>query len=40
MDENSFIKVWHDDEMAKEINRVKVCKVLRLGLDKKRESGK
>ena len=40
MDENSFIKVWHDDEMAKEINRVKVCKVLRLGLDKKRELGK
>lgn len=40
MNKNSFIKVWHDDEMAKEINRVKVCKVLRLGLDKKRESGK
>lgn len=40
MDENSFIKVWYDDEMAKEINRVKVCKVLRLGLDKKRELGK
>lgn len=40
MDENSFIKVWHGDEMAKEINRVKVCKVLRLGLDRKRELGK
>lgn len=38
MDKDSFIKVWHNDEMAKEINRVKVCKVLRLWLDKRRKS--
>lgn len=37
VNKDMFIKAWHDDEMAKEINRVKVCKVLRLGLDKRRK---